>query len=235
MRFLISGLILLLTNTCLFSQSNPSGVVDSSALKIKLLEYKFKLKEAGLYEKRAQNEFEKINFYKKEARKLLDSARVIEKKSELDPADSRLFLSQFNTLYSIAAGNSKIADSISNVAAAYRDTANSMNLMAEEFYLKVIGEFLQKNDEQNKSKNTVTAQQNSINSPVYTVQLGSGNLDSLYFKKAVGVQKVTCSDLVTRYIIGRFKTKEDALAYKQKMVDIGFKDAFIRTTDSMKY
>ncbi len=235
MRFLISGLILLLTTSCLFSQNNINGVVDSSALKIKLQEYKFKLKEAGFYEKQAQNELTKVKQYKKEAHDFLDSATVTERRAQYDLRNSKAYMSQFNILYNSSAKCAKLADSSVTIALAYQDTANTLNKEAETYYFKITDEYQQQVIAQNKIQTEVAVRHDTAVSAIYVVQLGAGNMDWDYFQKVKDIQIVTSSDGIKRYIVGRFKTKEEAFAYRQKMVDIGFKDAFIRTTDSLKY
>jgi peptidoglycan-associated lipoprotein len=65
---------------------------------------------------------------------------------------------------------------------------------------------------------------------MYTVQLAAGHsIRRDYFQKvnANEVIRCDCRDGMTRYFTGTFATKEKAAQYKDKMRELGYKDAFI--------
>lgn len=65
---------------------------------------------------------------------------------------------------------------------------------------------------------------------MYTVQLAAGHsIHRDYFQKvnANEVIRCDCRDGMIRYFTGTFATKEKAALYRDKMRDLGYKDAFI--------
>ncbi len=65
---------------------------------------------------------------------------------------------------------------------------------------------------------------------LYTVQLAAGHsIRRDYFQKLKGseVIRCDCKDGMTRYFTGTFHTQEKAAQYRDKMRDLGYKDAFI--------
>lgn len=69
----------------------------------------------------------------------------------------------------------------------------------------------------------------------YTVQIGAfAKPDQEYAKAAstlASVQSTVVGDGVTRISAGQFATKADALALRDKLVDLGYADAFVRKAD----
>jgi hypothetical protein len=65
---------------------------------------------------------------------------------------------------------------------------------------------------------------------IYTVQVGAGNMNLNYFTKIKDYEvKLNKKDLLKRFIVGRFTNKEEALAFRQKIIFLGYEDAFART------
>jgi hypothetical protein len=234
--------ILVLSATYSYSQQQPAGQKDStgkanpvkndslervkkekmdSIYNSKMAEYKDILKKADLYEARTEVEIQKTTLYKTEARLLLDSSNSVIKKAGSDKKHAKFYLYEFNYLIDKCALLTGQADSSLLVAQHYKDTANVFNKQAESFYFTIAEQYKPQVD----SGRPVT----------YVIQLGAGDMNNKYFEKVQGVEVITPSDGIKRFIIGKYDTKESALEYRQKMIEQGFTDAFIRTQDSSKY
>lgn len=192
-------------------------------MKSKMEEYMGMLKKANVYEAKTESELTVISSYKKEARRYLDSAYIVAKKGEIDKSKAQLYIMQFNFLFDVSSHYTKLADSTLTVAIAYKDTANLLNKQAETFYLKLAEDY------------KPVFQRDTLHPVFYVVQLGAGNMEHNYFEKVVDVEVITPSDGIKRFVTGKFESKESALEYRQKMIDLGYTDAFIRTLGSLNY
>ena len=67
----------------------------------------------------------------------------------------------------------------------------------------------------------------------YIVQLGAGELPLSYFSRVEGIKVIKPDDGIKRFVVWVFNTKEEAVSIKEKMVQMGYADAFIRTMDSL--
>ena len=68
---------------------------------------------------------------------------------------------------------------------------------------------------------------------VYTVQVAAGkNIKISAFNVLYGVKECTSKDGLKRYIIGEFKTREEAESLRQEIIKLGFHDAWIPTIDN---
>ena len=103
------------------------------------------------------------------------------------------------------------------VANSYKDSAIIKNTEAEKIKIEMFQE-----EEKNSKLN--------LN---YVVQLGAGNINSNYFSKVKDVKVVKSNGGVNRYIVGLFNTKDEATDFKEKMVQLGYTEAIIRTIDSL--
>jgi len=71
--------------------------------------------------------------------------------------------------------------------------------------------------------------QNNDSVKCWTIQIGAGyNMRPSYFEKALGYKITMCNDGLKRYTMGEFNNKEEAETQKQKMVFLGYNDAYIR-------
>lgn len=75
----------------------------------------------------------------------------------------------------------------------------------------------------------------------YAVQVGAGNIKKTYFDQVAKLdpnnnllQTKGKPDRMRRWIIGKFKTPEEALPLLQKVIEIGYKDAFINEFQEME-
>ncbi|NVO01184.1 MAG: PD40 domain-containing protein [Bacteroidetes bacterium] len=83
---------------------------------------------------------------------------------------------------------------------------------------------------QDTVKNVVITQVDTNKLNIYTVQVGAGNMNLSYFSKVKDYEiKLNKKDLLKRFIVGRFTNKEEAFTFRQKMVFLGYEDAFVRT------
>jgi hypothetical protein len=195
---------------------------NDSILKYKMNEYKELIKKADKYEAMTETELKKTTQYKMDARSLLDSANSTVKKAETDTKHAKFYLYQFNYLIDECTRLTVKADSTLLIAQQYKDTANTYNKNAESYYFKIAEEYK-------------PVQGDSSKPVIYVIQLGAGDMSGKYFEKIEGVEPVTPSDGIKRFIVGRYNSKEAALEIRQKMIEQGFTDAFIRTLDSLKY
>jgi hypothetical protein len=228
------------------------GHIDSIAPK-KTEEYKELLRKANIYEVTTEKKLQEINFYKTEAMLFLDSATKVTKMAIQDRSSSKQYITTINLLYEKSSNMANEADSVYKVAIIYKDSANKYSKEAEVLNRSIIEEHkpaLITTVESNKDvSNTVEAEKSvttvetnkpfqrkdSTTSEIYVIQLGAGNMDKKYFEKAGSdLEVITCRDGIKRYIIGKFKNKEDALEYRKKLIDMGFEKPFIRTLNSLK-
>jgi hypothetical protein len=73
---------------------------------------------------------------------------------------------------------------------------------------------------------------NIENIPLYTVQIGAGKSMKINsFSVLYGVKECTGTDGLKRFIIGEFKTREQAEALKQEIIKLGYTDAWIPPID----
>lgn len=222
MRYFITLFLLFSFSSLSFTQGVFNENQDT-ILKTKMDEYMAMLKKADGYQSKVESELTILSLYKKEARRYLDSAYIVAKKGEIDKTHAQLYIMQFNFLYDICSQYTKKADSTLLIAIAYKDTATTLNKEAETFYLKLAEDY------------KPVLQQDTLHPVFYVVQLGAGNMEHNYFEKVLDVEVITPSDGIKRFITGKFKTKEDAIAYRQKMIDFGYTDSFIRTLESLNY
>ena len=75
----------------------------------------------------------------------------------------------------------------------------------------------------------------------YAVQIGAGNIKKTYFDQVAKlddnnnlIQTKGKPDRMRRWIIGKFKTQEEARPLLQKVIAIGYKDAFINEFQEME-
>lgn len=222
MRYFITLFFLFSFSSLSFTQGVFNENQDT-IFKTKMSEYMSMIKKANVYQGIVETQVSVVSLYKKEARRYLDSAYIVAKKGEIDKTHAQLYIMQFNFLYDICSQYTKKADSTLLIAIAYKDTATTLNKEAEAFYLKLAEDY------------KPMLQQDTLHPVFYVVQLGAGNMAHNYFKKVLDVEVITPSDGIKRFITGKFKTKEDALAYRQKMIDFGYTDSFIRTLESLNY
>jgi len=62
----------------------------------------------------------------------------------------------------------------------------------------------------------------------YTVQIGAGKMNTDFFNKAPNMKIIDCNDGIRRFVIGEYKTKEEALAMREQMIQMGFIGSWIR-------
>jgi len=211
--------ILVVATTSSFSQDKAKS---DSIGKSKMNEYKEMIKKADKFEAKSEMALQKTNQYKADARRFLDSAYVIAKKGESDKANAKLYAIQMNYFFDASSSLANKADSSLKIAQLNKDSSNILNKKAEAFYFDISEEYK-------------PAQGDTAKPIVYVIQLGAGDENNKYFEKLEGIETITPSDGIKRYIIGKFTSKEAAMDYRQKLIDKGFTDAFIRTQDSLKY
>jgi hypothetical protein len=242
MRKLLPLIVALFTLAGATYHNSACGQNDTAAWKIKLSEYNLKLREADAYEIKSEAQLQKADEFRIVAQKFLDSATIEGRKVKLDYENASAHLVLFNKIYNISLIYTDKADSTLKIAQAYKDTANALNAKAETFYLKIADEYktlmqakvitVDTTNDNTATKVSVDTVQDYV---IFVVQLGAGNMKSKYFSKVNDVEVITPSDHIKRYVVGKFKTKEDAIAYKKKMIELGYKDAFVRTLDSLDY
>lgn len=196
---------------------------NEDTLKFKMQVYKEMLLKANVYQAKAEEELKNVKFYQKQARNYLDSSFVIAKKAETDKKNAQLYLLQFNYVYDLADKFIAKSDSLMSVVDAYKDTAVMKNREAETFYLGLVDKY------------NAQMTSDSLHPQIFTVQLGAGNMSIDYFSKVTELEVITPGDGIKRFITGSFTTKEAALECKNKMLDLGYTDAFIRSMESLNY
>lgn len=73
---------------------------------------------------------------------------------------------------------------------------------------------------------TVKPQEKKVtdeNGKIYTIQVGTGNVDKKTFAKLRGVKKCTGKDGIIRFTVGEFNTKEEADSYNKNVNKLGFR------------
>jgi hypothetical protein len=196
---------------------------NQDTLKNKMKIYTEMLKVADTYQAKAEAVLKDAKFFKNEARSYLDSAYVLSKKAEIDKSNAQLYLLQFNYVYELADRFISKADSLMIMVMAYKDTATLKNKEAESYYLQLADSY------------EPLFTRDSLNPIIYTVQLGAGNMDLDYFNKATELEVITPSDGIKRFVSGTYREKDAALAARQKLIELGYTDAFIRSMESLNY
>jgi hypothetical protein len=206
--------------TSAYSQIRTTA--QDSSFDNKMDEYLLLVKTADIYEAKTEREFQKINLLKMQAHLYIDSAKVISMKVKNDKSKASIYNQKINILMVFTTSSISKLDSILKVANAYKDSALIKNKEAEAFCLKI-------NRKEEKIKHPVILN--------YVVQLGAGNLDLSYFNKVKDIKKeiisVLCNDGIKRYVVGIFNTPEEAIVCKDKLKQVGYKDAIIRTMESL--
>lgn len=213
-------LLFLLTVITCSSQNVFTQQKDSAEIKMK--KYMLLIGKADAYQQKAEYEISKATFYKSEARRLLDSAYIAAKKGEIDKKNSQIYILQFNLMFGMTEKYTKKADSIITLASFYKDSAVTKNREAESYYLQLTDDCKPIIESETLKKN------------IYVVQIGAGKMERNYFDKVSEVRVITPKDGISRYIVGEFDSKKAALEYRNKMIAIGYEDAFIRTMDSLQ-
>jgi|GEM_PF-1865652 len=88
------------------------------------------------------------------------------------------------------------------------------------------------NNNSNNNTNNVNSNnnQNEVAEIFYTVQVGAGEIKRAYFEKVLDVRALNhCKDGMVRFISGKYKTKEEAFIQRQRLMFLGYEDAFVRT------
>jgi hypothetical protein len=177
------------------------------------------MKTADNYEVLTEMELQKIDFLRNQAHHYMDSAKTMSRKAKKDMSKADNYIQKINIFVAITSNYLQEADTVLTIANIYKDSAFKKNKEAEVLCLALTQE-----------KKDPDVQQN-LN---YVVQLGAGNnLDVNYFNKAENVKVVIPNDGIKRFVIGLFNSQEDAKECKQKMIQLGYADAFIRTMDSL--
>ena len=182
-------------------------------------EYNALLRVTDAYKTKTENELKNINYLKSQAHNYIDSAKVITSMEKRDNSISKTYEQNFYKYINYTSTLIKKADSVIAKANVYKDSVY-INIAEANNIRKAIIE--EEEDQKAESFN--------LN---YVVQLGAGNLNSSYFSKVKEVKVVKSSSGVNRYVVGLFNTKDEAIAYKEKMVQLGYTDAIIRTMDSL--
>jgi hypothetical protein len=176
------------------------------------------MKKADFYEVKSEHEFKEIDSLKKKAHIYIDSAKKILNYARINKSHATANIQSINYLIDSTSFFMHQADSDLLIANAYRDSSYSKDNEAEAVCLKI-----------NVPKVDVV----SAKFMNYTVQIGAGNMKQDYFSQAEGVKIIVPNDHVKRYVVGMFNSRQDAKACKEKMIQMGYKDAFIRTVDSL--
>lgn len=195
--------------------------------------------------------------YAKKANAFVDSSKLILDSMAHVKGEKKLIrLNKLaHQLYDTALISYKIADSLNNRAKIYIDSSEVEKKNAENYLaqLEVINNRLNAMDSLLKysaltgdsllkylatnTQSLITPEQtqilNKLSQPsTYVVQIGAGdNMDIKYFSKVKNLVIYIGNDGLKRYTVGEFITQEDAVSLKQKMIDLGFKDCFIRRID----
>jgi len=212
--------LILLIFICItsYSQSNFTVPKDAS-IKAKMDEYFRLMKKADVYEARSENELITIDSLKNFAHNYIDSAKVYSLKAKDDRSKAAIYLQKLNLF--LGCSNSYLikADSAIAIGNIYKDSAIIKDKEAEAYCLTI-------SQEEKEALN-----QQAFN---YVVQIGAGNkMKADYFDKVADVKVVKANDGVKRYVVGLFNTRDEAKACKQKMIILGYPDAFIRTIESL--
>ena len=107
-----------------------------------------------------------------------------------------------------------------------RDSTNRFYKEAEAYYFEVAEEYLKLQEAENEEETPV----------YYVIQVCAGKIELEEMEKVKNeVSIITPSDGIRRYIVGNFTSERKAIEYRKKMIDLGFKDSFIRTLNSLEY
>ncbi|MFH0867097.1 MAG: hypothetical protein V1904_12950, partial [Bacteroidota bacterium] len=196
---------------------------NQDTLKNKMKIYTEMLKVADSYLIKAEAELKNVKFFKAQARTYLDSAYILAQKADIDKSNAQLYILQFNYVYDLADKFLIKSDSFMAVVDAYKDTATMKNKEAESYYLQLVDNYQS------------MLESDTLNPVIYTVQLGAGNMDIDYFNKVTNLEIITPGDGIKRFISGAYRSKSEALEARQKMIDLGYYDAFIRSMESLNY
>ncbi len=75
--------------------------------------------------------------------------------------------------------------------------------------------------------------ENASEGPIkYTVQLGAGKMKINYFRNVGQIRLCNGDDGLLRFIFGEFSTLEEAEKVRQKLIEIGYKDAWVPEIDA---
>jgi len=216
-RIYLSFLILFI---CTTAYSQTSIITQKNdLLKNKIEEYSLLIKEANVYEAQTETELQKINYINIQAQLYFDSAKVISRKAEKDILNADIYIQKFNLYIDLFSSFLRKADHALTIANAFKDSTSVKNKQAADLCLNI---------QQDQPA------YNSLNYNIdYVVQLGTGNINLNYFDKVEDVKVVKSIDGKNRFIVGFFDTKNEAIAYKDKMIELGFPDAFVFTTESL--
>ena len=226
MRYLFWFITLLLfTNTSAnASVRNPDNL--DSLIKSKIKEYTKKIRKADVYEAKTEQTLLKVTNYNLESRNFLDSALAISKKAESDKKNIEQYITLFNHYYFLSSSLSQKADSLYKKALLLRDSTNRYYKEAEAYYFEVAEEYLKLQEAENEEETPV----------YYVIQVCAGKIEKEEMEKVKSeVSIITPSDGIRRYIVGSFTSERKAIEYRKKMIDLGFKDSFIRTLNSLEY
>ena len=68
----------------------------------------------------------------------------------------------------------------------------------------------------------------------YTVQIGAGNMKISYFNKLKNIRLCEGDDGLTRFIVGEFSSKDEALRVRDEIMKLGYLDAWIPEIDAKR-
>lgn len=206
-----------------YASAQDLSAFNQDTLKNKMKIYTDMLAAANVYVIKAEAELKNVKLYKSQAHDYVDSAYAYAQKAQTDKSHAQLYIMQFDYAYALAEKMIAKADTLMLVVNAYKDTAALKNREAEAYYLQLVDAY------------APLFKADSAHPVIYTVQLGAGNMDIEYFTKAGDYEVITPSDGIKRFITGKYATKAEALEQKQKLIDLGYTDAFIRSMESLNY
>jgi len=220
MKYILIAVIILFGVRYSFSQD--TSAYQNESITKKIIQYQSMEKKAEIYEMQAQMQLQNVSFYKKDARVYFDSAYIVSKKAEIDKNNAQLYLIQFNFFYNLASKLASKADTAMKMAELLQDSASMKHKETDEFFLKLAEQYNQ------------VVERNLVDS-TYTVQLEAGDMLLSKFSNVKGVEVIVPSDKIKRFVVGLFKTKIEADAFRQKMVELGYSKAFVRSLDSLNF
>jgi hypothetical protein len=199
-------------------QSNCSA--DNLTLNDKMNKYFGVMKKADIYETKAETQLQEVYYLRLQSHYYIDSTRYTLRKAKRDFSKTSIYIKKLNFFIEITSSFAMKVDSVIRVANAFKDSAVAETKEAEAICLTFSSDI-----------KIIPANTTSIFN--YVVQLGAGDMSQSYFKKVEGIKIIKPSDGLKRYVLGPFNTKEEAISIKEKMVLLGYADAFIRTLDSL--